>query len=164
MSNFARIAGAKKPERRSAGARGLASKAKLPRKHGRGPANKEQEALPKLPKGAILADQTKHAPHNSYGPPEYYVDQTRKCRDCGKEFTWTSKRQRYWFEVLKIPIHVQAVRCSVCGRKLRLAKEAQKRHMVEMASRPKHPNEAFFKSKPWESKRTKRWSGILSRP
>jgi hypothetical protein len=99
-----------------------------------------------MPKGAIMADQSKHAPHNSYGPPEYYVDQTRKCRGCGKEFTWTAKRQQHWFEVLKIPIHVQAVRCAACGRKLRLAKEAQKRHMAEMARRPRHPNEVFFKS------------------
>ena len=100
----------------------------------------------RIPPGAIKADLAKHAPHNSYGPPMWYVDQERKCRDCGKEFTWTAKRQQHWFEVLKIPIHVQAVRCAACGRKVRLAKEAQKKHMAEMAQRTTHPNEAFFRA------------------
>jgi DNA-directed RNA polymerase subunit RPC12/RpoP len=98
-----------------------------------------------LPPGAIKADLSKHAPHNSYGPPMWYVDQKRKCRDCGKEFTWTAKRQQHWFELLKIPIHVQAVRCAACGRKVRLAKEAQKQHMAEMARRTRHPKEDFFR-------------------
>lgn len=102
--------------------------------------------LERMPPGAIKADLSKHAPHNSYGPPMWYLDQKRKCRDCGKDFTWTAKRQKHWFEELKIPIHVQGVRCAACGRKLRLAKEAQKRHMAEMDRRPRHPNETFFRS------------------
>jgi DNA-directed RNA polymerase subunit RPC12/RpoP len=147
MGNFVRIAGAKKPERRKSGAQRLATKAKRYRKPGGRIVSENQPFHPKLPKGAIIADLAKHAPHNSYGPPEYYVDQTRKCRECGKEFTWTAKRQQHWFEVLKIPIHVQAVRCAACGRRLRLAKEAQQRHMAEVATRPTHPNEAFFRKK-----------------
>jgi DNA-directed RNA polymerase subunit RPC12/RpoP len=146
MGRFARIAGAKKPEGRKVRARPTPSGVKRRRKTGGGPADQDQPPPPKPPKGAIIADLSRHAPHNSNGSPEYYVDQTRKCRDCGKEFTWTAKRQQYWFEVLKIPIRVQAVRCAACGRKLRLAKEAQKHHMAEMARRPRHPNEGFFKT------------------
>jgi len=80
----------------------------------------------------------------------WHVDQKRNYRDCGKEYTWTTKKQQHWFEVLKLPIYVQALRCPACSRKLRLAtaaqKAAQKTHMAEMAQRPRHPNEAFFKS------------------
>jgi DNA-directed RNA polymerase subunit RPC12/RpoP len=88
-----------------------------------------------------------------YGPPMWYVDQKRNCRDCGKEFAWTARKQQHWFEILKIPIQVQALRCPACGRKLKLAKEAQKRHMAEMARRPRHPNEAFLrKARPAKAK------------
>lgn len=101
-----------------------------------------------MPPGAIKADLSKHAPHNSYGPPMWYVDQKRKCRDCGKEFRWTARQQQHWFEVRKMPIYAQAVRCAACGQKVRAAKAAQKSHMEAMARRPRHPNEAFFKSRP----------------
>ena len=101
-----------------------------------------------MPRGAIKADLSQQAPHNSYDPPMWYVDQKRNCRDCGKEFTWTAKKQQHWFEVLKLPIQVQALRCPGCSRKVRLAKAAQKAHMAEMAQRSRHPNEAFFKSSP----------------
>ena len=99
-----------------------------------------------MPPGAIKADLSKQAPHNSYGPPMWYVDQKRNCRDCGQEFVWTAKKQQHWFEVLKLPIQVQALRCPTCSRKVRLAKAAQKAHMAEVARRPRHPNEGFFKS------------------
>ncbi len=90
-----------------------------------------------MPSGAIKADLSKQAPHNSYGPPMWYADKKVKCKDCGQEFTWTAKAQQRWFEVLKRPIWAAAVRCILCGRKARLGKEAQKRHMAEMAKQPK---------------------------
>ena len=101
----------------------------------------------RMPPGAIKADLSKQAPHNSYGPPMWYADRKVMCKDCGQEFTWSAKAQQRWFEVLKMPIFAQAVRCVPCGRKVRLAKEAQRRHMAEMARRPRHPNEAFLKAK-----------------
>ena len=91
-----------------------------------------------MPAGAIRADLSKQAPNNSYGPPMWYADKQVKCRDCGQEFTWTAKAQQRWFEVLKMPIWAVAVRCVPCGRKVRLKKEAQKKHMAEMAKRPRH--------------------------
>jgi hypothetical protein len=93
-----------------------------------------------MPPGAIKADLSKQAPHNSYGPPMWYADQKRICRDCSQEFALTARKQQHWFEVLKLPIQVQALRCPTCSRKLRLAKVAQKAHMAEVARRPKHPN------------------------
>src|SRR5437660_1336586 len=100
-----------------------------------------------MPAGAIKADLTKHAPHNSYSPPMWYVDEHRKCVECGEEFTFTARQQQHWFEVLKIPIQVIASRCAGCRRKRRAEIAAQKRHMEEMAKRPRHPNEAFFRRK-----------------
>jgi hypothetical protein len=103
--------------------------------------------IDQMPKGAIKADMTKHAPHNSFGPPMWYVDEHHKCKDCGREFIFTARQQQHWFEVLQIPIHVIANRCAGCRRKQRSEIAAQKRHMAEMAKRPRHPNEAFFRKK-----------------
>jgi len=89
----------------------------------------------RMPPGALKADLSKQAPHNSYGPPMWYADQKVRCRDCAQEFVWTAKAQKRWFEVLKRPIWAVAVRCVPCGRKARLEKEAQKKHMVEAAKR-----------------------------
>ena len=100
-----------------------------------------------MPAGATKADLTKHAPHNSYSPPMWYVDEDKKCVECGREFMFTARQQKHWFEVLKIPIHVSANRCVTCRRMRRDVIAAQKQHMKETAKRPRHPNEAFFRKK-----------------
>jgi hypothetical protein len=76
----------------------------------------------------------------------WYEDKKVVCRDCGREFIWKAKAQQRWFEELKMPIWAIAVRCVPCGRRARLAKEAQKKHMAEMAKRSRHPNEALLRS------------------
>lgn len=103
--------------------------------------------LQQKPAGAIKADLTKHAPHNSYSPPMWYADQKQKCVGCGVEFVFTARQQQHWFEVLRIPIHVIANRCALCRRKRRQEIAAQKQHMAEMAKRPPHPHKAFFRKK-----------------
>src|ERR1700749_1723160 len=80
-----------------------------------------EHGIQHMPKGAIKADVTKHAPHNSYSPPLWYVNQDKKCVDCGTEFTFTAKQQQHWLEVLKLPIFVVANRCAACRRKQRKA-------------------------------------------
>jgi hypothetical protein len=103
--------------------------------------------LKQMPDGAIKADLSKHAPHNSYSPPMWYVDEQKKCKECGREFIFTARQQQHWFEVLKIPIHVNANRCTACRKKQRGEIAAQKQHMEKMAKRPRHPNEVFFRKK-----------------
>ena len=107
----------------------------------------EEYWLQRMPPGAIKADPSKHAPHNSYGPPVWYADKRQKCVECREEFTFTAKQQQHWYEVLKIPIHVVANRCPACRRKRRDKVATQKEHMETMAKRPRHPNEAFFRKK-----------------
>ncbi len=103
-------------------------------------------ALKDMPPGAIKANLSKHAQHNSYGPPLWYVDQRRKCRDCGKEFLFSAKEQQHWYEIVRLPIQVSAVHCPACRKKIRHAKAAQRRHMEEMSRRPMHPNRTLLKS------------------
>jgi hypothetical protein len=106
-----------------------------------------EHCLTQMPAGAIKADLSKHAPHNSQSPPMWYVDEQKKCEGCGQEFTFTARQQQHWFEVLKIPIQVTANRCAACRKKRRGKIAAQKQHMEDVAKRPRHPNEAFFRKK-----------------
>jgi hypothetical protein len=70
--------------------------------------------MPRMPKGAIPADMTKHAAHNSYSPLFWYQDREFVCKDCGGRELWTAEAQRWWYEEAKGPIYSQAVRCRAC--------------------------------------------------
>lgn len=72
----------------------------------------------------ILADLSKQASNNSYGPPTEYRDTEFNCRDCGKAEVWTAKQQQWWYEVAKGPIQAGAIRCQECRRIDRLVKKA----------------------------------------
>src|SRR3954469_7090950 len=70
--------------------------------------------MARMPKGAIPADMTKHAAHNSYSPLFWYQDREFVCKDCGGSELWTAAAQRWWYEEAKGPIYSQAVRCRAC--------------------------------------------------
>ena len=100
-----------------------------------------------FPDGHVMAnwDELKH--NNTYGPlPNFYVDRAFTCEDCGSEELWTAKQQKWWYEVAKGNINTTAIRCLPCRKRIAADKEAQKRHMAEIALKKPHPNEAFFKS------------------
>jgi hypothetical protein len=101
--------------------------------------------LKHMPPGAIKADLTRQAPHGSYSPPMWYVDERCVCADCGCEFFFTARQQKRWYEQFKIPIQVQAIRCVRCRTMVRRAKTSQKEHMIEMAKKPPHPNKLLLK-------------------
>ena len=101
--------------------------------------------LKQMPLGAIKADLTRQAPHGSYSPPMWYVDERCVCVDCGCEFFFTARQQKRWYEQFNIPIQVQAIRCIGCRGKVRRAKAAQKEHMAQMAKKPPHPNKLLLK-------------------
>ena len=69
---------------------------------------------PGMPPGAIPADQSAFAPHNSYSPPLWYEDHEFQCADCGSDEVWTAERQKWWYEVAKGSIYAGATRCRAC--------------------------------------------------
>jgi hypothetical protein len=82
---------------------------------------------------------------NTYSsPPEYYYDLNYECSDCGDSAVWTAQQQKFWYEELGKTINSSAKRCQNCRAHINAVKEDQKRHMEEMANKPKHPNEKFF--------------------
>jgi hypothetical protein len=55
----------------------------------------------------------------------WYVDESHKCRDCGSEFPFSAREQHYWYEVLHIPIYVEAIHCAACRKRRRGETDAQ---------------------------------------
>lgn len=70
--------------------------------------------MAEMPKGAIPADMTKHAAHNSYSPLFWYQDCEFVRKDCGSSELWTAEAQRWWYEEAKGSIYSGAVRCRGC--------------------------------------------------
>ena len=75
--------------------------------------------MARIPHDAIGADQTKHAPHNSYGPKFWYQDEWFQCKDCAVAEKWTAQSQQWWYEAAKGPIYSRAVRCRSCRKAFR---------------------------------------------
>ncbi|MFK5971580.1 MAG: zinc-ribbon domain containing protein [Candidatus Marithrix sp.] len=101
-----------------------------------------------LPESSILANHEELKHNNTHAFPEYYIDISYKCRDCGSEKIWTARQQKWWYEIAKGNIYSNAIRCRGCRNKIHAAKIQQKQHMQEMAMRKPHLNEAFFKKLP----------------
>jgi hypothetical protein len=95
--------------------------------------------MAQMPKGAIPADMTKHAAHNSYSPLFWYQDYEFVCRDCGKSELWTAEAQRWWYEEAKGPIQSRAVRCRGCRAARRASQRGTPRRSHGEGSR-KTPN------------------------
>lgn len=64
---------------------------------------------------AVLADPERHENTFPYAV-EYYFDLRRVCRDCGRKFIFFAEEQKHWYEVLKLPLEADAVRCVGCRK------------------------------------------------
>jgi hypothetical protein len=103
--------------------------------------------MARMPQGAVPADWSKHQPHNSYSPIFWYEDKLQRCVGCSVSFVFTKEEQRVWYEDYRVPIYASANRCRSCRAQRRLEQEQQKQHMAEVAAKPRHPNEEFFRRK-----------------
>jgi len=100
------------------------------------------------PKRAVRANREKLRHNNTYGLlPYFYLDRDFDCIDCGSKQRWTADQQKWWYEEAKGSIDSRAVRCFPCRKHIQALKEAQRRHMENVANRAPHPHEAFFKNK-----------------
>lgn len=74
-------------------------------------------SVPRIPVGALPADQSKLLHDKSYGPrPLYYVDTPFTCIDCGTREIWTAAAQKWWYEEAKGKVASRATRCATCRR------------------------------------------------
>lgn len=75
---------------------------------------------PALPKGAVLGDlDQQHFCPMCHLPRFFYLDQTRQCAECGRDFVFSGKEQKFWYEELKFHFDSVAIRCLDCRRRQR---------------------------------------------
>jgi len=75
---------------------------------------------------AAKADISKQ--HYTVCPRHWYLDATFVCADCGREFVFTSKEQRFWYEDMRFWIESLPRRCAQCRKAERTRLELRKRY------------------------------------
>ncbi len=78
---------------------------------------------PPLPPGAVRGDIRKQEFCRICHCPRYfYVDVGKNCVQCGQDFLFSAKEQKYWYESLKFHFDSVAIRCPKCRRRQRSEK------------------------------------------
>ena len=79
---------------------------------------------PPLPEGAVRGDPSRQSYYPAFHMPKYfYLDEERECVECGVQFLFEAKEQRFWYEQLQFNLNSVAIRCRAC--------RARRRHAVE---------------------------------
>jgi tetratricopeptide (TPR) repeat protein len=75
---------------------------------------------PRLPRGAVEGDVAKQVFCAGCHVPKYfYVDEARRCVQCGDNFTFSGSEQKFWYEARQFNFHSVPVRCHRCRRQRR---------------------------------------------
>ena len=59
---------------------------------------------------------------------EFYVDEVRRCSGCRRQYLFYAAEQCFWYEVLRLPLYVDPVRCAGCRRDDRSARALLKQY------------------------------------
>jgi hypothetical protein len=82
---------------------------------------------PPLPKGALRGNvRAQEFCRMCHTPRYFYVDDPRRCVQCGADFVFRAAEQKHWYESLKFHFDSVAVRCPVCRKKRRTDKALQR--------------------------------------
>lgn len=77
--------------------------------------------VPRLPRGAVRADPHRQDRDFPYGVPIYfYVNESKTCVQCGKDFVFGAREQKHWYETLKFTGSPET--CRDCRRRRRTEK------------------------------------------
>jgi Probable zinc-ribbon domain/Tetratricopeptide repeat len=75
---------------------------------------------PRLPPRAVEGDVTKQVLCAGCHVPKYfYVDEARRCIQCGDNFTFSGSEQKFWYEARQFNFHSLPIRCARCRRQRR---------------------------------------------
>ena len=76
------------------------------------------------------------AHNNAYSLPEYYVDKSFICHQCGTSEVWTAEQQKWWYEVAHGSIYSGANTCRAC----------RQAHRAQVARDPMHVQAAQLRA------------------
>ncbi len=62
-----------------------------------------------------------------HAPRYYYQDRPSVCAGCGRDFVFSAREQKHWYEALKLHVDSKAVRCPACRREARYERGAMLR-------------------------------------
>jgi hypothetical protein len=98
---------------------------------------------PKAPRGGVAGDVGRQVFCAAHHVPKYfYVDEPRKCIQCGRMFVFRAAEQKYWYETLKFNFSSLPVRCPTC-RRLRRSEHALREQIAaakaDVRQRPADP-------------------------
>ena len=98
---------------------------------------------PKPPKGGVAGDVARQVFCSAHHVPKYfYVDEARKCIQCGQTFVFKAGEQKYWYETRKFNFGSVPVRCPAC-RRLRRSEHALREQIAaakaDVRRRPTDP-------------------------
>ncbi|HEV2845685.1 MAG TPA: zinc-ribbon domain-containing protein [Thermoanaerobaculia bacterium] len=107
----------------------------------------DRDYSPPIPQGAVRGDVAKqHFCPICHVPRYFYVDQERPCVECGRDFVFSAREQKYWYEDLRFHFDSVAIRCPECRRKQRTRKTlnaAVARAKSRLAAEPADPERAL---------------------
>lgn len=79
---------------------------------------------------ALIANPSKQM-FCDYSPYLAYLDSSKVCKSCGKDFVFTKHEKQYWYEVLNFWVQSTAIDCQACRAQKRqrksIIKNAQER-------------------------------------
>ncbi len=73
---------------------------------------------PELPAGAVRGNIERQV-YCCMTPRYFYVDLERPCIQCGGDFVFRAREQKYWYETLRFNLHSTAIRCVECRKRRR---------------------------------------------
>jgi tetratricopeptide (TPR) repeat protein len=73
-----------------------------------------------MPRGAVRGDiRRQHFCPMCHVPRYFYVDQEKRCVECGRQFVFSAREQKHWYEELRFHFDSIAIRCLGCRRRQR---------------------------------------------
>ena len=80
----------------------------------------DPDYCPALPRGALRGNVHKQRFCTAHDVPKYfYLDEPRRCVQCGADFTFEAAEQKHWYETLGFNFGSIPIRCAACRRRRR---------------------------------------------
>lgn len=97
---------------------------------------------PSLPIGAIRGNvRSQDFCRMCHVPKYYYQDIDKTCVQCGQDFIFSAKEQKYWYESLKFHFDSVAIRCPKCRKVRRSVKALNAQLDFTKSKLRKEPND-----------------------
>lgn len=90
----------------------------------------------RIPGTTIKADPSRQK--DPTVPVTHYYEMERLCLDCQRPFIFFAEEQKHWYEVLRLPLDADCVRCSDCRKKLQ--EIARKQRCYEQLTHAQSPD------------------------